>query len=174
MANLDDETLDNDLDFETDTSYEDETETPDEITYEQAIEWKKKAERLEKAERKLVDLKKRVKNKPETKTESISEKDIELREELSEFLLENKDLKDYKTDLLKYRKQGFTIKQAVALVETDDKTIENRKKSNSLNITTSEEPGKTTYTKADLENMSQSEYNKIMSLKESGKIAIKK
>ena len=43
-----------------------------------------------------------------------------------------------------------------------------------MNLTTSEESGKTTYTKADLENMSQSEYNKIMSLKESGKITIKK
>jgi len=58
---------------------------------------------------------------------------LALREELTEFLADNKDLKEYKTELLKYREQGFTMKQAVALVENDDKTIENRKKAN-LNI----------------------------------------
>jgi hypothetical protein len=65
----------------------------------------------------------------------MTEKDIALREEVADFLLENKDLKEYKSEILKYRKQGFTMKQCVALVENDDVTIENRRKTQSMNIT---------------------------------------
>lgn len=129
---------------------------------------------LAKTQDKIMERKKWVNKKGETE-DVITEKEFTLREEVADFLLENKDYKEYKTELLKYRKQGFTIKQAVALIEADDKTIENRKKTNSMKVTDWEGwNAKTKYTFSELESMSQNEYNKIMDLKEKGKISITK
>ena len=174
MAEFEIETTDEVVD-DVETSYEDNEE---ETNYDNGTEltvedYQKEKARREKAEKALVDLKKQLKSKPESK-ETLSEQDLDMRDEIRDFVKENPEFKDYKDDIVKHRKNWYTLKQAVAIVENDDKTIENRKKTNSMNITASEESWKTTYTKADLENMSQSEYNKIMSLKESGKITIKK
>lgn len=160
-----------------DTSYKDNEE---ETTYDTETEltvddYKKEKARREKAEKALVDLKKQLKTKPEKEAQNLlSEKDLDLRDEVRDFIKENPELKDYKDDIIKHRKNGYSLKQAIAIVENDDNTIENRKKTNALNITTSDDSWKTTYTKAELENLSQSEYNKIMALKESWKITIKK
>jgi len=106
-------------------------------------------------------------------TTGLTEEKLALREELTEFLADNKDLKEYKSELLKYREQGFTMKQAVALVENDDKTIENRKKAN-LNISSWDEwAWKTVYTYADLEKMSQSDYNRVKELQLKWKVKFK-
>jgi len=153
-----------DQDFEDDVSYteSEDLDTNSEITYEQAMEWKKKAERLEKAERKLVELKKASKDKPEA-TEWITQKELDLREEVSDFILGNPDLKEYKADLLKYVKDWFTLRQAKALVENDDKAIANKEKANQLNISNWESwSTKTSYTESELEKMSQSDYEKAM------------
>lgn len=104
----------------------------------------------------------------------LTEEKQALREEVSEFLLENKDLKEYKTEILKYREQGFTMKQAVALVENDDKTIENRRKTQAMNITDWETAWKSVYTYDELEKMSQSEYNKVKELQLKWKVSFKK
>jgi hypothetical protein len=66
------------------------------------------------------------------------------------------------------------MKQAVALVENDDVTIENRRKTQSMNITSWEESGKTTYDYKDLAKMSQSEYNRIKDLESKWKVVIKR
>jgi hypothetical protein len=133
MAELENDVDVDNTDYEEVESYEDDTQdTQEDITYEQAMEYKK---RLAKAEKKLVELKKQTKTQKKEETEVMTEKDITLREEVADFLLENKDLKEYKSEILKYRKQGFTMKQAVALVENDDVTIENRRKTQSMNIT---------------------------------------
>jgi hypothetical protein len=67
------------------------------------------------------------------------------------------------------------MKQSVALVENDDVTIENRRKTQSMNVTNWEESTKTTYTKADLAdpNLSQEKYNKIMAKVRAGEIKLK-
>jgi hypothetical protein len=96
-------------------------------------DFKKVAKILAKTQDRLMEHKNGSK-KGET-GEVMTEKDITLREEVADFLLENKDLKEYKSEILKYRKQGFTMKQSVALVENDDVTIENRRKTQSMNIT---------------------------------------
>jgi hypothetical protein len=83
-------------------------------------------------------------------------------------------LKEYKSEILKYRKQWFTMKQSVALVENDDVTIENRRKTQSMNITSWEESGKTTFTYDELEKMSQSEYNKVKELQLKWKVTFRK
>ncbi len=172
MAELENDVDVDNTDYEEVESYEDDTQdTQEDITYEQAMEYKK---RLAKAEKKLVELKKQTKTQKKEETEVMTEKDITLREEVADFLLENKDLKEYKSEILKYRKQGFTMKQAVALVENDDVTIENRRKTQSMNITSWEESGKTTYDYKDLAKMSQSEYNRIKDLESKWKVVIKR
>jgi hypothetical protein len=82
-------------------------------------------------------------------------------------------LKEYKSELLKYRKDWFTMKQAKALVENDDKTIENRKKINSMNVTDWESTWKNTYSRDELAKLSQSDYNRVMDLKDKGQVKIK-
>lgn len=162
------------LEVET-TDYEvEDTESGNETVLTEEDYHKEKARR-EKAEKALVELKKQLKNKPDNAWNVLTEEKQALREEVSEFLLENKDLKEYKSEILKYREQGFTMKQAVALVENDDKTIENRRKTQAMNITDWETAWKTTYTKADLDdpNLSQEEYDKIMAKVRAWKIKLK-
>lgn len=165
MAELELDTTDDVVD-DVETSYEDYTEDYTEDSTETVLtvdDYKKEKARREKAEKTLVELKKQLKNKEATPTNTLTEEKLALREELTEFLADNKDLKEYKSELLKYREQWFTMKQAVALVENDDKTIENRRKS-TINISEWESTWKTVYSYDELEKMSQSEYNKIKAL----------
>lgn len=159
-------------DLETETwDLEDQIDDEVELTVD---DYNKLKREHEKATKKLVELKKQLKTQTK-ETPMLTEEKLALREEVSEFLLDNKDYKEYKTDLLKYREQGFSIKQAIALIEADDKTIENRKKLQSMKVTDWEGwNAKTKYTFSELESMSQNEYNKIMDLKEKWKISITK
>ena len=159
---------------EVDEIVNDDIEAIDNEETELTVEdYKKERARREKAEKTLVELKKQLKEKEKAPETGLTEEKLALREELTEFLADNKDLKEYKSELLKYREQGFTMKQAVALVENDDKTIENRKKAN-LNISSWDEwAWKTVYTYADLEKMSQSDYNRVKELQLKWKVKFK-
>jgi Zn/Cd-binding protein ZinT len=64
------------------------------------------------------------------------------------------------------------MKQAVALVENDDKTIENRRKAN-LNVSDWEWTWKSVYTYDELEKMSQSDYNRVKGLQLQWKVKFK-
>lgn len=146
-------------DLETETSdLEDQIDDEVELTVD---DYNKLKREHEKATKKLVELKKQLKTQTK-ETPMLTEEKLALREEVSEFLLDNKDYKEYKTDLLKYREQGFSIKQAIALIEADDKTIENRKKLQSMNIT-SWEPStkKDTYTQSEIAKMPLEQRAKI-------------
>ena len=167
MAEFEMDDVDLDLDLSNEEDTEDSTEI--ELTVE---DYNKEKARREKAEKTLVELKKQLKNKETTPTNTITEEELVLREEISEFLSENKDLKEYKADLMKYAKKMLAdwdsmktaIRKAKALVENDDKTIENRRKTNSLNISEWESTWKTVYSYDELEKMTQAEYNKIKAL----------
>ena len=159
-----------DLDVEDTTEDDTQEDNETELTVE---DYQKEKARRQKAERTLVELKKQLKSKSsETTPNTITEEELVLREEISEFLSENKDLKEYKADLMKYAKKMLSewdsmktaIRKAKALVENDDKTIENRRKTQSMNISEWENAWKTVYTYDELERMSQSEYNKIKAL----------
>lgn len=157
-------------DLETETwDLEDQIDDEVELTVD---DYNKLKREHEKATKKLVELKKQLKTQTK-ETPMLTEEKLALREEVSEFLLDNKDYKEYKTDLLKYREQGFSIKQAIALIEADDKTIENRKKTNSMRVTDWEASGKTVYTYDELEKMSQAQYNKVKDLQLQGKVSFK-
>ena len=140
----------------------------DDITYGQAMKWK---DDLKKASKKIAELKNQLKTKTNT-----SDSDLVTKTDLAidKFIVKNPDLEDYKDELNKYVKMWFSLDKAKLLVENDDKTIENRRKSNSLNLTTWETTWKKTYTTDDLEKMSQSDYNRIMDLKDKWKVTIKR
>ena len=106
--------------------------TPDVPTLE---DYQKEKARREKAEKALVELKKNAKKQQEEpKGDYISRSELELEK----FLDKNPDIADYRDDLAKYQKQGLTLKQAKLLVESDDKTIANRKKLEQMNVTDGE------------------------------------
>lgn len=172
--------LENDVTYDVtddvETSYEEDTTNYDTETELTVDDYKKEKARREKAEKALVDLKKQLKTKPEKEAQNLlSEKDLDLRDEVRDYVKDNPELKDYKDDIIKHRKNGYSLKQAIAIVENDDNTIENRKKTNALNMTTWEESEKTTYTKADLAdpNLSQEKYDKIMAKVRTGEIKLK-
>jgi len=121
--------------IEDDTSFEDDTQdnTETELTVE---DYQKEKARREKAEKSLVELKKQLKSKPAEEVKGITPKDLDLRDEVRDFIRENADFKDYQDDIMKHRKNGYSLKQAIAIVENDDNTIENRRKMKAMNVTT--------------------------------------
>lgn len=175
MAELENQEVETELDLDTTENEDIETEEtstddPDEISYETALEWKRKAERLEKAEKKLVELKKQVKTQTKTpEWEFITKKELEIEK----FITKNPDLEEYKTDLQTYLDKGLSLNEAKTLLENSDKVLQNRRKTDELNITTTDwEPSKRVYKISEIENMSQSEYNKFMDLKAQWKVKV--
>jgi hypothetical protein len=57
---------------------------------------------------------------------------------MERFIASNPEMEDYREELLKYQTKGISLKQAKLLVESDDNTISNRKKTNAMNITRAE------------------------------------
>jgi hypothetical protein len=158
-----DEAMD-DVDVDTTDTQSD----SDAITYEQAMEWKQKAERLEKAEKKLVELKKSAK-------ESKPADDVYTKQDalVDRFILKNPDLEGHEESLKEYLKKGIELEDARILVENKDKTIKNRQKAEEMSVTSSEATPKSTYSKSDLENMSQDDYNRAMDAIEKGKATLR-
>jgi len=146
--------------------------TDAEVTYEQAMAWKKEADGLKKAEQAVVKLKKQLKDKSEVKEIDTSKYITKDEAELDRFLIKNPDLEDYKEDLSTYVAKWLSLKQAGKLVESDDKTIANRKKTNSLNLTDWESGWKSSFSVSELEKMKQADYNKAMDLIDSGKATL--
>lgn len=160
----------NDLETETndleDNLEEYETWLED-ITYEQASKWK---DDLKKASKKIAELKNQLKTKINTTNdELVTKNDLAI----DKFLIKNPDLEDYKDELTKYTKMWFSLDKAKLLVENDDKTIENRRKSNSLNITDWDIWNNKTITRQELENLSPKEYIKIRNAIDDWKIKVK-
>lgn len=170
MAELEDEVIDT----------EDVEITQDDLTELTVEDYQKEKTRREKAEKAIVEMKKQLKEKETTPSNILTEEQLELRDEITDFVKTNPDFKEYKADLMKYAKTFVSewnkietaIRKAKALIENDDKTIENRKKTNSMHLTDSELSSNTTYTKKELEWMSQFEYNKAKDKIESWKARI--
>jgi len=66
-----------------------------------------------------------------TISNSLTETDLEIRD----FVKDNPDYKDYKKEISEALAKGYTLKQAKPNINKYNKTIENRKKLNSMNIT---------------------------------------
>lgn len=164
---------------ETETEEVENTETDgytpkDEYSYEEVVAMEK---RLKKAEAALVEKKREAKaEKQKASVESTStESNYITKQELAldRFLDKNPEMEDYKEDLLKHTARGLSLQEAKVLVENSD-AIKNREKTKKTSISFSEGGAKkSTYSRADLENMSQKEYAAIRRQVEDGKVVIK-
>lgn len=131
--------------------------------------------RRTKAEKSLVEAKRRIKELEKAQSEK-RESDVMTKAEyaLEKFLTKNPELEEHREELEKYTKRGFTLDEAKILVLNADKTIQNRKKLESMSITDGDgKPTKNTVTRAELEKMSQSEYNTARKLMEEGKLRVR-
>jgi len=176
MAEMEEEVID----AEDTVDNEDETETESsddsEITYEQALEWKKQAERLKKAEAKLVEYKKAEKLKKKEESDDSPKLEYLTKEDLKKerFFDKNPEMEEYRDDIEKYLKKGNTLEEAKILIENSDKTIQNRKKTNAMNISQSDrETAKRSFTKDELSNMSQADYNRARDMIDAGKASVR-
>lgn len=152
------------------------TETVETLTAKLEAEAKARA----KAEAKIVDMKKsttpEVKEEPkeEVKATGFDEDAFEKKYEEKKFFESNPDMIEYKDKLTEYTSKGIWWKEAKLLVESSDETIANRKVASQTNFTSWDKPIDivTQMTKADLENLSQTEYNRAMELRKEGKLTI--
>ena len=127
------------------------------------------------------ELEEKIQSKETTAGNTLSEKDLELRDEIRDFVKENPEFREYKDDLVEYAKTFYSkweriesaIRKAKALVENDDKTIENRKKAN-LNISEWEIWGKKTiFTQEEIAKLPLEERAKKYEMFKAWKIKIK-
>jgi len=148
-----------------------ETPTIDELTNQLTAEKEARA----KAEAKIVDMKKTSKEtKSEVNKETVKSENFMTREDYAaeEFFKANNDLVEHKETLTELVSKGNSWEDAKFLLERKDPTIANRKIANQTNFTAWEPANleKTSFTQDELKGLSQIEYNKVMSLKEQGKV----
>jgi len=134
--------------------------------------------RLSKAEAKIIDLKKSstketpkvedtLKVEPTEDTPNFMTREDYQKEE---FFKNNTELLDHKDDINEYVSKWYSLEDAKTVVISKDKTIEARKNTENSNFTAwSLDIWKTSFTKEELWNMNQSDYNKTMALIESWK-----
>lgn len=171
MSELDNETVEDttDVDIEETETEDSSSASSDEITYEQAMEWKKKADRLEKAERTLVEQKRKLKDlesNPKSDDAPMTKFDFELEK----FIDKNPEVSEYRDEIAKMAKEKkLTLAQAKILVESDDKTVLNRKKISQSRVSDWETPEKSSYTKEQLAKMDRKAFNYAMDRIDAGK-----
>ena len=138
--------------------------------------------KLAKAEAKIVDMKKSSTKEPEVKevTPETTEKPVETNNfmtredyESEEFFKNNNELKEHKDYILEKVSKGNTWEEAKALLKLKDPTIENREKTKQSNFTYWDVPvDKTTFTEAQLWDMTQEDYNRAMDAVDAGKAKV--
>jgi hypothetical protein len=168
MAEFENQDLDNDLDLSNnETDYEeDNTSEEDSPTYEDYLAVKK---RLAKAEKTLVEYKKKAKTSNWTTWEVVTKQDLEL----IRFIDKNPWYEWKEDEIKKYLSKWLGLSEIKRLVEPDD-TFDNREKTKTTSITAWEYiSSQNTYTISELEKLSQSEYEKVMTLVENWKASIR-
>lgn len=155
MTELDTEVVDTDVE-DTEVDTDDNAEyNSDAISYEEFEQLKKDAQAKAKAEKKVVELKRQLKEmQSKTTTESNGEFVTKQELEMERFIATNPEMEEYRDELAKYQAKGISLKQAKLLVENDDETIANRKKTSSMNISRKEwEADKNTYSQEEVAKM---------------------
>jgi len=129
-------------------------------------------EKIKEMEKLIVKHKKENKESPEP-TNTLSEIDIEKKVEEIEFFKSNPDLSEFKDTIKDYTSKGLSLQEASTLAKSDPTYI-NRKKANDMSISGGESSSKkTTYTSSELAKLSQADYNKVMDLRDAGKVTVK-
>lgn len=178
MAEMEDKTSSNDfVETETEETASNEAEEylpKDEYSYEEVVAMEA---RLKKAEKALVERKKAEKASKQ-KAEEVStpsEANYITKQDLAfdKFLDKYPEMEEYKEDIKKHLSKGLSLAEAKLLIDNSPALV-NRDKIKKTSISYSEGGAqKTTYTRADLENMSQKEYANIRRQADDGKVVIK-
>ena len=159
----DDSIEDNDIK----SSSEDDTE--EEVTYD---DYHTERQKREKAEKTLVKYKRQLKEMKANNTQTDSDVLTKTDYKIMSFIKDNPTYNWCETQFKDYLSKGLSFDEAKKLVEPN-KALENRQKLKSSSITGGETSNtKTSYTQAELENMSQAEYNKVMDLVDNWKASI--
>lgn len=161
------EATDEVLDDVTDVT--EEYDTTDD-SYEPTLDdYQREKSRREKAEKTLVDQKRKIKELESKSSEPTSKYLTEADLERRDFLKANPELNDYSKEIETYSKKGLSLDEAKVLVMRSDKAKDNREKLNSLGLSDGDSSSgdKSSYTKAELEKLSESQYDKVMSQVES-------
>lgn len=152
--------------------FEDETdnETTDNYSELTVDDYNALQARLKKAESKLVEYKKQAKQTPkETEWDVLTKKDLDI----VRFIDKNPEYEWKEDEIKSFLSKNLTLDQAIKLVKPNEEVI-NRQKTKQASITAWEQWWEqVTYTKDEIAWLSQSEYNRIMDLKEAGKVVIK-
>ena len=144
----------------------------------ETVDWEQRAKR---AEAKIVDMKKSTTEYSETGEEAdlaepkgLNTSELEAFYNEKKFFESNPEMSEYKDALAEYTSKWISWDKAKALVELDDPTIANRKVAKQANFTSWETPlpDSTTYSQDDLIKMPQAQYEKVMALKQEGKVVI--
>lgn len=89
------------------------------------------------------------------------------------FFEENPEMSEYKDKLTEYTSKGLSWEEARTLVSNQDPSIANRKVASQSNFTAWDTPNfKTSYSQDELKNLPQIEYNRVMELRNQGKVYI--
>lgn len=138
------------------------------------------SEKLKKAEAKIVDMKRTT--TPEVKAEDVvvenntswfDEDAFEKKYAEKKFFETNPEMSEYKEQISDYVAKWISYDKAKALVEIDEPSIRNRKVAQNANFTAWDANYQTnSYTQAELIALPQGEYNRVMALKEKGKVTI--
>ena len=135
---------------------------------------------LKKAEAKIVDMKKSTAKPkedepvtPEPEKAPDIDSLVEAKLAKRDFYSNNADFVWYEEDIEKYTSKGISYEEAATLVKANNPEFWNKEKTKAMNITTwTDWWWKSSYTRAELEGLSQHEYNKVMWLVQEGKIII--
>lgn len=160
---------------EIDTPETPESDTDDSDTVPTLDDYRQEKSRREKAEKTIVELKKQVKELGKKQSENNEKPDVITKAEyaMERFIDKNPELEEYREDLEKYVKRGFTLEEAKLQVLSSDKSIENRKKLGASNFTDSDgNVTRNSVTRKELEAMNQNEYNNVMRLVDQGKVTL--
>ena len=152
-----------------------ESVTPEVTENEQSFKYDNLADannKVKELENLVVKHKKERKESPEP-TSTVSGIDIEKKVEEIEFFRNNPDLADSKDKIKDYTSKGLSLQEASTLAKSDP-TYLNRKKANDMSISGGESSSKkTTYSVSELSKLNQTDYNKVMNLRDEWKVVVK-
>lgn len=134
----------------------------------------KAIEQLYKAQHTIIEQKKAEKQEPSVETKGMWRDELEKFYQEKKFFEENSHLSEHKEQILELTSKGIDFDDAKVLIERKDPTIQNRANAQKTNFTSGESSfDSRSFTKQELGEMSQSEYNKARDLIEAGKATIK-
>lgn len=115
----------------------------------------------------VKELKEKLSSQKTAESSYITREDMALRD----FIKDNPEIKDYESDIKEYTKKGISFEEAKILIERKDKTIDNRRKLSSMNVSDWEWTSfNTSYSTEEIEKMDDKAYAEFKKLQSQWKV----